>query len=392
LVTIKTAPENTRPVTRIDLLREISQQQVEVAMQAQQVHQTPQGGDKMEESAPKPVKEILSEKITVAIFCALAEESVAVRLSLDEKMECHLTTIGPRNYIYSFGRIGDHNIVVARPTKMGPVSAALCAATVNQQFPNVRFALMVGIGAGIPNLPKRDIRLGDVAVSIPRENHPGVLQYDFGKYEQDGKFDLKGTLNKPPPILTSADGSLEEDEIMDESPLWGILGNITKHRRYARPNCDDVLYDPTFHHVNNGDDCTGCELSNKKIVVSRPEREGSCGQPAVHRGLILSGGGVVKNPEDRDRLRRGQKDAICFEMEAAGIADEIPCLVVRGICDYADTHKRDNWHHYAAAVAAAYTKAILLKFNGPELEDTRTMRETMQERECEQHDRLPTYY
>ena len=51
-------------------------------------------------------------------------------------------------------------------------------------------------------------------------------------------------------------------------------------------------------------------------------------QPVVHWGLILLGGGVVKNPKDRDRLRWGYDDAICFEMEAAGIMDEIPCLVI----------------------------------------------------------------
>lgn len=325
-------------------------------------------------------KQIPPEKITVAIFCALPEESVAVRYSLDEKLECRYNTIGPKNYIYSFGRIGDHNVVIARPSQMGPISAALCAATVNQQFPNVRFALMVGIGAGIPSLPKRDIRLGDIAVSIPRDNHPGVLQYDFGKYEQDGKFVLKGTLNKPPPILINADGSLEEDELMDESPLLSILEDITKQRGYARPTCEDLLFDPSFRHVDSGANCSKCTLSDDKEIVLRPERDEAYGQPVVHRGLILSGGGVVKTPEDRDRLRRDQEDAICFEMEAAGIADELPCLVVRGICDYADTHKQDSWHRYAAAVAAAYAKAILLKFDGPEVEETTTMRETMQER------------
>jgi hypothetical protein len=175
---------------------------------------------------------------------------------------------------------------------------------------------------------------------------------------------------------------------MDENPLLGILEDITKHRGYARPNSVDVLFDPTFHHLNSGEDCKGCEASNEKVVVSRPEREESCGQPVVHRGLILSGGGVIKNTDDRDRLRRGEKDAICFEMEAAGIADAIPCLVIRGICDYADTHKQDGWHCYAAAVAAAYAKAILLKFDGQEVEETKTMRETMQEREYKKHDKL----
>ncbi|KAE8342696.1 hypothetical protein BDV24DRAFT_162228 [Aspergillus arachidicola] len=96
-------------------------------------------------------------------------------------------------------RASGHSLVIARPTQIGTVSAAQCAATVNQRFPNVRFALMVGIGAGIPNPPSRDIRLGDIAVSIPQHNHPGVIQYDFGKYEGDS-FVLKVPLNKPPSI------------------------------------------------------------------------------------------------------------------------------------------------------------------------------------------------
>ena len=39
--------------------------------------------------------------------------------------------------------------------------------------------------------------------------------------------------------------------------------------------------------------------------------------------------------------------------------DQLPCLVVRGICDYADTHKNKQWQDYAAATAAAYTKELL---------------------------------
>ena len=124
----------------------------------------------------------------------------------------------------------------------------------------------------------------------------------------------------------------------------------------------------------------------KTMWYPRLEREN--GRPMVHRGLLLSGGGVIENPGDRDRLRRGDNDAICFEMEAAGIADEIPCLVVRGICDYADTHKQDGWHRYAAAVASAYAKTILLKFNGQEVEETTTLRQTMQEHEYGKYDTL----
>lgn len=323
------------------------------------------------ESSSEELEEISPESISIAIFCALAYEAVAVKLILDEEYSCHLKGTGPKKYVYSFGRIAKHRIVIARPHQMGTVEAAHCATAVSQQFPNVRFALMVGIGAGIPNYPKHDIRLGDIAVSIPQDSHPGVIQYDFGKYERD-RFILKGCLNKPPPILISADESLVEDELMGRSPLARILRKITQVQRFARPNTDDILFDEHFHHVSSGSDCSGCEESSERKVVSRPERQSQ--QPVVHRGLILSGNGVVKNPSDRDILRRDNEDAICFERGAAGIMDEIPCLIVRGICDYADTHENDSWHYYAAAGAAAYCKALLRKVDSQDVE-TRSMSE-----------------
>lgn len=46
-------------------------------------------------------------------------------------------------------------------------------------------------------------------------------------------------------------------------------------------------------------------------------------------------------------------------MEAAGLMDDFPCLVIRGICDYADAQKTDTWHAYSAIAAAAYAKELL---------------------------------
>ncbi|KAF5657766.1 ankyrin repeat protein [Fusarium circinatum] len=319
----------------------------------------------------KQSKSILPEDITVAIFCALTSESVAVRYSLDESYDSYPTITGQQDYVYNYGRIGDHNVVIARPHQIGPIKAAQCAATVAQQFPNVRFALMIGIGGGIPSA-KVDIRLGDIAVGIAKGSHPGVMQYDYGKYEKEGKFTLKGSLNKPPGILLSASSALEEDEEMNESRLYEFLDDITRNKSYARPKAQDILYHASFQHINEGQDCAGCLASNEvNNVISRHSRNE---EVKVHRGLILSGSGVIKNTVDRESLCRGNKDAICYEMEAAGIVDQIPCLVIRGICDYADTHKSDIWHRYAAAVAAAYGKAILSKIHVQEIEMTMRMR------------------
>ncbi|CAG9955901.1 unnamed protein product [Clonostachys rosea f. rosea IK726] len=208
----------------------------------------PASRDTDDESDTEKLRKIPPDDITVTIFCALPFESVAVKYCLDEELDCHPFTW-------------------ARP-QVGPVKAAQCAATVTQQFPNIRFALMVGIGAGIPSA-KRDIRLGDIAVSIPRDDHPGVIQYDFGKYELNGSFILKGCLDKPPPILINADGALEELEIQHKSPLEKIISRVTKQPSFARPTSEDILFEADFHHVK-GDNCITCKELGADKVINHP--------------------------------------------------------------------------------------------------------------------------
>jgi nucleoside phosphorylase len=50
-----------------------------------------------------------------------------------------------------------------------------------------------------------------------------------------------------------------------------------------------------------------------------------------------------------------------FRMEAAGLMNHFPCLVIRGICDYSDSHKNKVWQGYAAMTAAAYAKDLLCR-------------------------------
>ncbi|EHA26559.1 hypothetical protein ASPNIDRAFT_172242 [Aspergillus niger ATCC 1015] len=137
-----------------------------------------------------------------------------------------------------------------------------------------------------------------------------------------------------------------------------------KYPGYERPRSDDVLYEDSFTHVEKALDCTICEQSDLKKHVIRVPRLSF--QPVVHRGLILSGNGIINNARDREKLQHGHDNAICFETVAAGVTDEIPCLVVRGICDYADTHKQESWQRFAAAAAAAYCKTVLLKIDAQE--------------------------
>jgi hypothetical protein len=51
--------------------------------------------------------------------------------------------------------------------------------------------------------------------------------------------------------------------------------------------------------------------------------------------------------------------AICFEREAAGLMDNFLCLVICGICNYADTYKNGRWQGFATTTAAAFAKELL---------------------------------
>src|SRR6202041_100799 len=94
--------------------------------------------------------------------------------------------------------------------------------------------------------------------------------------------------------------------------------------------------------------------------IIRPERAEDEDNPAIHYGLIASANQVMTDALIRDTLA-AEKDVLCFEMEAAGLMNHFPCLVIRGICDYSDSHKNKEWQGYAAMAAAAYTKDLLCR-------------------------------
>jgi nucleoside phosphorylase len=63
----------------------------------------------------------------------------------------------------------------------------------------------------------------------------------------------------------------------------------------------------------------------------------------------------MKDALIRDTIA-AERGALCFEMDVAGLVNHFPCLVIRGICDYADSHKNKDWQGYAAMAAPAYAK------------------------------------
>jgi ankyrin repeat protein len=123
---------------------------------------------------------------------------------------------------------------------------------------------------------------------------------------------------------------------------------------------NDVLFEATYDH-EGGETCDSCDT---KSVVQRPDRKDAA--PRIYYGNIASGNKVIKHGTTRDKIAKDE-GVICFEMEAAGLMDNLRCLVIRGICDYADSHKNKRWQPYAAAAAAAYARALLAFVNKQEV-------------------------
>lgn len=293
---------------------------------------------------------LLYEDYTVGWICALRIEVEAAIYMLDEKHEGRFPgKLGDDNH-YIPGTINGHNVViVGLPKKStGTVSAASLVSQMRQSFRNIWYGLMVGIGAGVPGQGlKPDIRLGDIVVATPADDSDdasGVLDYELGKETVDG-FIKKNRLCPTNRRLQNALESIQAEAHWDGSCRFVQYLEAFQ----LRPNGHEFFHPGVEHdQLYRSDD--------NSIRMPRNPRESQ--DPVVHYGLIASGNKLIKNAKLRDELR-DRYNIMCFEMETAGLINTLPVAVIRGISDYADVHKNDIWHRYAAATAAAYAKWLL---------------------------------
>jgi len=295
---------------------------------------------------------------TVGWICAIPTELKAAQVMLDKRHSGPETLQAQDRNTYILGAIREHNVVLVCLAEYGTVRAAKAATMMQFAFPSLRFGLMVGIDGGIPGYS--DIRLGDIVVSKPSEQGPGVIQYDMGRSEKDGWVRI-GALSKPPTLLLTAMNTLTAAYGLEKRISESIQQSLVKFEDWADdfkyPGMElDHLFKANWSHINDNPTCEECAV-NDVNEIKRPSRKNP-EIPKIHYGNIASGNRVIKNAIERDTLAK-KENVICFEMEAAGLMDDFPCLVVRGISDYADSHKNWHWQPYAAVVAAAYAKRLL---------------------------------
>ncbi|KAJ6049522.1 hypothetical protein N7444_006238 [Penicillium canescens] len=275
---------------------------------------------------------------TVAWICALPLEMAAAKSMLDEdhnNLFQHATDYNS----YALGRLGIHNVAIAcLPSGIyGTISAARVLSNMLSTFHSLKFGFTVGIGGGVPS-ESTDVRLGDVVVSNPHKAVGGVIQYDHGK-ACDGNFERIGSLNKPPQILLTSLSQIRSDYMLGKGLVQEIISNVLRKKTENEGRFFTPM--PGF-----------CDRN--QLMDRAPRKK----EPQIHYGVIASGNRVIKDAKQRDSIAQ-DSGILCFEMEAAGLMDQLPCLVIRGISDYCDSHKPQDWQRYAALSAASYTKELL---------------------------------
>ncbi|KAL3448908.1 hypothetical protein BJX65DRAFT_317173 [Aspergillus insuetus] len=289
------------------------------------------------------------EDFVVGWVSALPIELAAARKMLDEEYDYTYD-----DSTYTLGRMGEHNVVIAcfPAGQLGISTGATAAADLRSKFPALEICLMVGIGGGVPSL-ENDIRLGDVVISKPEGTYGGVVQYDLGKTVSGGHQMRTGFLNAPPAAILKTVARFQSNHALGKDNMSTYLSQLECTQFDRRKTGPDVLFQSSFRH-RQGLTCAECP---QDMTVPRPPRTGNT--VAIHYGTIASGNQVMKDAITRDRLSSDLGGVLCFEMEAAGVMNNMPCLVIRGISDYSDSHKNSSWQPYAAATAAACAKEIL---------------------------------
>src|SRR4051812_12875675 len=175
--------------------------------------------------ASKSGRVLFCNDYTVACICPMGVELAPVVAMLDEIHES-LPTSRDHN-AYTMGKIGAHNLVVAVMPEIGNNAAATVATQLLNDFPSIRFGLLVGIGGGVPGEGNEDdIRLGDVVVSQPTDTFGGVVQYDLGKRLVNGRFERTGQLNKPPAVLSANVQKLQGQHLREGSQIPVLLSEM----------------------------------------------------------------------------------------------------------------------------------------------------------------------
>ncbi|KAK8127950.1 purine and uridine phosphorylase [Apiospora sp. TS-2023a] len=333
----------------------------------------------------------------IAILCALKEEYAAICYQLDRNL--HDEGYDPIKHpndpnTYTTGYLNRHLVIVTRIQRTGKAAAAQTAAHLTATYDNIKLCIVMGICAGMPkDIDGSDIILGDVIVGTH------VYNSDYGRLTDAGlerySDDTQQLARLQPAIqalVNHCDNPYEAsriekavnaavkrqfNEVLDESFQYPgahkdqLFQPSRPHRHWKEDRkctCGaDGAKSPCQSAILESCSALGCAESDEALVTRDRLNQIEDTSPAssvlpprvkLHFGRIASADHVLRSSIERNE-RSGRDKVIGFEMEAAGVWDALPTLVVKGVSDYADAHKNKGFQKYAAVTSAAAVYSIL---------------------------------
>ncbi|KAL3431272.1 hypothetical protein BDV09DRAFT_198891 [Aspergillus tetrazonus] len=300
----------------------------------------------------------------IAILCPLSRDAEVVKPLFDPLYDtayyAELGKVANDPNLYTLGRIGVYHAVLVHMPGAGKVVAASATAHIKLSYPNIELAILIGVCQGVPSVPdchsergRTDIHLGDVIIGT------GVVQYDLAKHKprefvRKDSFEANlGRSNQDIRSLLSKMKALK-DELRCRQRKY--LATIQESVEVPCPGANrDILYSQDYKHKRKICQCASGQSADESFVVRREEYAAF---PLVHFGLLASGDRPMRSTKLRDKIAR-REGVLGFETEGAGIWDNLPCILVKGVVDYADGHESMDWQCFAAANAAACMRALL---------------------------------
>lgn len=332
------------------------------------------------------------DEFEIAIICTVPCATNAILVAMDELWHEHRQDYGKLSgddNSYDFGRMGEHSVVVTTLASTGLVSASSAARSLKMSFNFIKLALLVGICGAIPfKKDGSEILLGDVVIgeSIVELGHGRVLPGGFMRkdklIEVHGRpsEEVLGLLRRwqiPFIFQTLRQGSLRHlKRILHclglEYP--GLLKDklfqseyIHKHRGHCI-DCDRGIASvcqPALSAPCSDTFCDESQIVARRRLEAAVKANTNTLYPDIHIGSVGTTNTVVHSAKHRDRYAENE-DITAFETAAAGVWGKFNCVVIEGVCGYADSHENKTWHNYAAATAAAVAKEVLNQYVLPQ--------------------------
>jgi hypothetical protein len=168
---------------------------------------------------------------TIAWIAALPIKRAAAIAMLDEEHAAPTGFTQTDTNVYTWGRMGEHNIVNASLAARvyGTILAATMALSLLASLPSIQVGLLVSIGSGITQPGEgHETWLGNVVISQPSGTTGGIYQYNLIKAKSGNKHEHKGFLGRLLIVLLNMLARIQVIHKQEDPKISSLLQEILK--------------------------------------------------------------------------------------------------------------------------------------------------------------------